>query len=72
VLGGLVQRKKGTRVKKTPILGDIPLLGALFSQPEESFEDSEMAIYIVPRLVGCTKPSLDERLAALRIASEHK
>ncbi len=49
---GLVQRNKSRSLKKIPLLGDIPILGWLFSVPTESDTQTEFSVYIVPRLVS--------------------
>ncbi|HAP42664.1 MAG: hypothetical protein A2087_08035 [Spirochaetes bacterium GWD1_61_31] len=51
VITGLIQRKKVVKIVKIPFLGDIPLIGALFTNRVESDEETEFTIYIVPRLV---------------------
>ncbi len=51
VIGGLM-RKTDTEVKnKIPLLGDIPLLGALFSDTVTSKEDVEILIMVTPRIL---------------------
>lgn len=52
VIGGLFQKSKNVSVKKIPLLGDIPLLGRLFRNIDESEEDTEMVVYIVPHVVS--------------------
>jgi type II secretory pathway component GspD/PulD (secretin) len=37
-------------VSKLPLLGDIPLLGILFQSRKESLNNSELVIYVVPRV----------------------
>ena len=51
VIGGLFQKSKNVSVKKIPILGDIPLLGNLFRNLDQSVEDTEIVVYIVPHIV---------------------
>lgn len=51
VIGGLVQRRKVERVVKVPILGDIPGLGLLFQRIDERDEETEVAIFLSPRIV---------------------
>lgn len=48
IIGGLIQREKSLSVKKTPIIGDIPLLGYLFKHEVESETEVEFVIYIIP------------------------
>jgi general secretion pathway protein D len=50
VIGGLIQQEKTLVVQKTPVLGDIPLLGLLFQGRKETVTNTEMVIYIVPHV----------------------
>jgi len=50
-LGGLnVEQEKVTQ-KKIPLLGEIPLLGYLFRYDEREMRDTEIVIFITPRLL---------------------
>ncbi|MCP5162781.1 MAG: type IV pilus secretin PilQ family protein [Hahellaceae bacterium] len=51
VLGGIFQSEIANTVTKTPFLGDIPYLGALFTKHESIDERSELLIFITPKLV---------------------
>jgi len=51
VIGGLVQRREVNRLNKIPGLGDVPVLGNLFRRIDRQEEESEVAIFITPRLV---------------------
>jgi len=51
VIGGLMQNRVQTRVNSTPLLGDIPLLGGLFSQVREATVKSELVILLKANLV---------------------
>jgi len=51
VLGGIFQSEHSTTVTKTPFLGDIPYLGALFTRTEEIDERAELLIFITPKLL---------------------
>src|SRR5207253_7465648 len=51
VLGGLVGEKTHDTVEKIPILGDIPLLGALFRSTTKSREKSNLLIIITPHVL---------------------
>jgi len=51
VLGGIFQSEHSTTVTKTPFLGDIPYLGALFTKTEEIDERAELLIFITPKLL---------------------
>jgi type II secretory pathway component GspD/PulD (secretin) len=48
VIGGLLQIEKNESIRKTPILGSIPLLGRLFRDTDIQEITTEMVIYIVP------------------------
>jgi type II secretory pathway component GspD/PulD (secretin) len=48
IIGGLLQIEKVSTIKKTPLLGSIPLLGKLFQDIDQSEVTTEMVIYIVP------------------------
>jgi len=51
VLGGIFQSEQATTITKTPFLGDIPYLGALFTKTEEIDQRAEFLIFITPRLL---------------------
>lgn len=51
VLGGIFQTEQATTITKTPFLGDIPYLGALFTKTEEIDERAELLIFITPKLI---------------------
>jgi type II secretory pathway component GspD/PulD (secretin) len=51
VLSGLMKEDANRNRKKFPLLGDIPLLGALFRDQADTREKTEIVIYIVPYLV---------------------
>ncbi|MBI4598345.1 MAG: hypothetical protein HY737_08110 [Candidatus Omnitrophica bacterium] len=52
VLGGLMQDSTSTTNTKVPILGDLPLLGSLFRQTEESNTRKNLLIFITARLLA--------------------
>ncbi|UYV19753.1 type IV pilus secretin PilQ [Halomonas qaidamensis] len=51
VLGGILTTEQLSQIAKTPLLGDIPLLGRLFRYTEESNEKVELLVFITPRLL---------------------
>ena len=48
VISGLLQEEVDETIKKTPILGSIPLIGKLFQTISSSTAQTEMIIYLVP------------------------
>ena len=67
VIGGLIQQEKTITVQKTPVLGDIPLLGLLFQSRNETLSNDELVIYIVPHVEYPDQRTADQgvRLDAL-------
>ena len=51
VIGGLSKDQTQTVENKVPLLGDIPLLGALFTHNEDVIDNQSMAIVITPYVV---------------------
>jgi pilus assembly protein CpaC len=51
VIAGLMDRSIQTTVRKLPLLGDIPLLGALFRSRFDRQEVTELLIIVSPRIV---------------------
>ncbi|MFC7369238.1 type IV pilus secretin PilQ [Vreelandella zhaodongensis] len=51
VLGGILTTEQLSQIAKTPLLGDLPLLGRLFRYTEESNEKVELLVFITPRLL---------------------
>jgi len=60
VIGGLIQTQESTTENKIPLLGDIPLLGALFRYKQVSKEETEFVIVITPHLISGEYSSFDE------------
>jgi len=54
VLGGVYEREDVVNVSKTPFLGDIPYLGALFKYTQKKDEKTELLIFITPKLIKDT------------------
>lgn len=51
VLGGIFQHSLTNSVEKVPLLGDLPLLGALFRRSYEKMGKSELLIFVTPKVV---------------------
>ena len=69
-VGGLITSERSEIVSKVPILGDIPILGTIFSKNEEAVLKSELILLIRPYIIdgsiaadSATK-SLIERLSS--------
>ncbi|MBD3183687.1 hypothetical protein GF312_15465, partial [Candidatus Poribacteria bacterium] len=51
-IAGLISEKTSDVVSKVPIVGDIPLIGKVFSTQRETNQRSEVTIFITPRIVS--------------------
>ncbi len=51
IIGGLIQEESSDTQRKVPILGDIPLLGRLFTGTYTVKTKSELVIFISPKIV---------------------
>jgi type IV pilus assembly protein PilQ len=73
VIGGLRKQEQTQEVKKIPLLGDLPLLGALFRFEGENTVNSELVVFITPKLI--IEPTLSEeeqsRLVETEIPAPH-
>ena len=58
VLGGLRKKDVSQQVNKIPLLGDLPLLGALFRFEGEDTSITELVVFITPRIIE--EPILSE------------
>jgi general secretion pathway protein D len=51
ILGGLIKKSNGNSVSKVPLLGDIPILGALFRTSDGEVRKINVVIYLTPYIV---------------------
>ena len=51
VLGGIFQHSLSNAVDKIPLLGDVPLLGALFRRNYLQENRSELLIFVTPKVL---------------------
>lgn len=65
VIGGMMEDAKTEKVTKIPLLGDIPMLGALFRRTESKTVKTELLIFLTPQIIQRSNEartvSLDER-----------
>ena len=60
VLGGLVRNKTDESSSKIPLLGDIPLLGWLFSSHNKSADRQELVVLITPYVLNTPEEATSE------------
>ena len=51
VLAGLLDNKVSKKISKIPLLGDIPILGALFRSTKYSNDETELMVMVTPKIV---------------------
>ena len=51
VMGGVLEREKSTYVESVPVLGDIPILGALFRRRTELDTPRYLLIFVTATIV---------------------
>lgn len=51
VLGGIYEQSRADGVEKVPLLGDIPILGYLFSHHSSTDSQSELLIFVSPKIL---------------------
>jgi pilus assembly protein CpaC len=51
VIGGLTNTDVRKTRRKIPLLGDIPVLGALFQQTRDTIEENELVVLVSPRII---------------------
>jgi pilus assembly protein CpaC len=56
VLAGLLQNDLATAQEQLPWLGDVPVLGALFSSKSYQKNETDLIIIVTPRIVHPTRP----------------
>ena len=57
VLAGIIQDTDRSTVTKIPILGDLPLLGALFRRTERDNQRRELVVLVTPQLIDDSNAS---------------
>ena len=73
VMGGLIQTQVAKNLTKIPLLGDIPLLGKLFTGTFDSKSKQELVIFVTPHIVrdfeGSAKVPFEEGANANRLTA---
>ncbi|KON82358.2 type IV pilus secretin PilQ [Azoarcus sp. PA01] len=52
VIGGIYEEEEGDSVSRIPLLGEVPVVGALFRNTQKISNRSELLIFITPRIVA--------------------
>ena len=51
VIGGLMKEEKNVAKNKVPFFGEVPFMGWLFSTTSEEAEQTELLVFIKPRVI---------------------
>lgn len=72
IIGGLLQNERRQRERKVPLLGDLPVLGQLFRSKNVEETQSELVIFITPRVLSQTGhlPAAEEAALKRRFLGE--
>ena len=63
VIGGLRKKEVSQQTNKIPLLGDLPILGMLFRFEGEDVSNSELVVFITPRIIERPVMSEEEKQA---------
>jgi general secretion pathway protein D len=61
IISGLVREDKIKTIRKIPLLGDIPILGALFRYKSENARRTNLLIFVTPHLVTDMQNALQQK-----------
>jgi len=65
IIGGLLDQRIVKDLNKFPVLGDVPILGALFRSTKFNNKESELIFVITPRIVRTMKPGEKPQLPTI-------
>lgn len=66
VIGGFLSRERADDASGIPSLKDIPILGALFASRRYQLRETELAIFVTPRIVSRSEPAMADRVRRAR------
>lgn len=66
IIGGLIQNDQGQTISKIPWLGDIPIIGKLFTSEDFQNGHSELAFFVTPEIVDTTKNNQVDQLNTVK------
>ena len=56
-IGGLLSERVRAVSRRIPALGDVPILGALFSSKDYQYDETELVVLVTPELVDSLSPN---------------
>jgi hypothetical protein len=72
VIGGLIESQVRDEVKRVPVLGSIPVLGALFTSKKASTVENEVIIFIKPHIMAAGEAALQGGHETIDVEKEHR
>ncbi len=72
ILGGLISSKRGKKVSKVPLLGDLPLLDNLFKRELEINTVEELVLIITPHIIRKDSDISLEDLGYRKLSNEYE
>jgi pilus assembly protein CpaC len=72
ILAGLLSEETISTMSKIPILGDIPILGALFRSTQKDIKEKELVFFITPKLMRPTAQGVKTELPTDRHPTEQE
>jgi pilus assembly protein CpaC len=70
MIAGLLQNSGNNNIDKTPILGDLPILGALFRSTKFQRQETELVVVVTPYLVHPSSTQLATPLDGYRVPGD--
>jgi general secretion pathway protein D len=71
VIGGMMQDTTSQNVNKVPLLGDLPLIGALFQNNQTSKQKTELLFFLTPHVASAPdrlQPMTNQEIKSLQLA----
>jgi len=69
ILGGLRKKETTNQTTQIPLLGDLPLIGGLFRNTEDSIKNSELLVFLSPHIYK-DEPVPDDEMAKFKELKE--
>lgn len=72
VLSGLLQRENSHDVDKVPVLGDLPVIGAVFRSKRFQNKETELVVFVTPTVVNAQSPGMSDRIERTKSRLEQR
>lgn len=72
IIAGMIKDSKQRSENKVPVLGDVPVVGKIFSNKSDTVQRTETIVFLTPRLIGGDEPFLLDREAEKQVKGLRK